>query len=85
MACGGLFVPSTQASHTQCLLDIAVFFVGNDDSLLKLCDLTHLPKQSKRNLLAKAIQTILTFKSSMVLTIAPIMLNMIQFTVIFHG
>jgi hypothetical protein len=47
MACGGLFVPSTQASHTQCLLDIAVFFVGNDDSLLKLCDLTHLPKQEE--------------------------------------
>ena len=48
MACGGLFVPSTQASHTQCLLDIAVFFVGNDDTcLLKLCDLTHLPKQEE--------------------------------------
>ena len=47
MACDGLFVPSIQASHTQCLLDIAASFVGNDDGLPRLCDLAHLPKQEE--------------------------------------
>ena len=42
-----LFVPSIQVNHTQYLLDIAVSFVGNDDSLLRLYDLTHLPKQEE--------------------------------------
>ena len=48
MVCDELFVPSIQASHTQCLLYTTVSFVGSDDNLLRLCDSTHLPKQEER-------------------------------------